>query len=275
MRIVARPKPSCGSIFSQRILLKRSDQLSSATTRTPSRTAARARASRSSSRLARSIPAWRSKASHKVKTSGSSKASAIPPRHRKLSVPAARAAATRSPAQSSTTPRQGLPRPIPFEHGKLGMMQRPALAVAKDPGESENPLFPRREQLLAGEFRRGMKEKPAAYRRRRRELGRESADMGLVAAARPADAAVSTSLKPSAAKKRRDARSCARRLEKGLAVGIDFPAPPGRSARHYLAASRHLALATTGLRPGGEDRYCAAREPSRPVFRPPASRPAI
>ena len=47
-------------------------------------------------------------------------------------------------------------RSVPFEHGEFGCMQRPALAAAIHPGEHIDQPFPGREQLLAGEFRRGV-----------------------------------------------------------------------------------------------------------------------
>src|SRR5690606_27768438 len=49
---------------------------------------------------------------------------------------------------------------IPFEHGELGMVQRSALAVAPDMAEAGDAGLARRQQLLHGEFRRGVEVEP-------------------------------------------------------------------------------------------------------------------
>ena len=46
--------------------------------------------------------------------------------------------------------------PIPLEHGKLGRVQRPALAVAPDMGKGVDPGFPRRQQFLHRKLGRGV-----------------------------------------------------------------------------------------------------------------------
>ena len=79
-----------------------------------------------------------------------------------------------------------LVRPVPFQHGEFGMMQRAALAVAEDAGEIENPRLARRQQLLAGEFRRGAQiERRRARRPARSSRWRRRAD-GSRCRARPA-----------------------------------------------------------------------------------------
>ena len=78
---------------------------------------------------------------------------AAPAQHR-------RAGSTRRLGQQrGAVPHQGLivfPRAIPFQHGELWMVQRGALAIAEDPGEIEQARLAGRQQLLGGEFRRGV-----------------------------------------------------------------------------------------------------------------------
>ena len=61
------------------------------------------------------------------------------------------------------------------------MMQRPALAVAEHAGEVEDPPLAGRQQLLAGEFRRGVQISGVRSPSGRHQLGREGMQMGLVA----------------------------------------------------------------------------------------------
>ena len=75
----------------------------------------------------------------------------------------------------------GLARAIPFEHGELGMMQGAALAVAEHVGEGENAPLAGRQQLLAGEFRRGVQIELLRLAVRPDQLGREGVQMRLVA----------------------------------------------------------------------------------------------
>ena len=60
-------------------------------------------------------------------------------------------------------------------------MQPATLAVAEDPGEFEYLLFPCRQQLLGGEFRRGVKVKGAACPVGGRRHCLKGMQMGLVA----------------------------------------------------------------------------------------------
>jgi hypothetical protein len=105
--------------------------------------------------------------------SGGASGSHSVPRQTRRVVPAARAAAASSAAQSSIARSGGLAGAIPFEHGEFGMMQRPALTVAKHMSEREQPRFAGRQQLLAGEFRRGMQEQPARIAVRPDDFGRK------------------------------------------------------------------------------------------------------
>ena len=73
-----------------------------------------------------------------------------------------------------------LVRPVPFEHGELGMMQRAALAVAKRAGELDDARLACRQEFLAGEFRRGSQVEPFAGAGRRHQRGREGMQVGFV-----------------------------------------------------------------------------------------------
>ncbi|GJE46973.1 hypothetical protein AEGHOMDF_6182 [Methylobacterium soli] len=77
--------------------------------------------------------------------------------------------------------RVGLVGPVPFEHGEFGVVQGTALAVAEHPGEAEQARFARRQQLLAGEFRRGVQVERAPPAIRPDHLRGEGREMGLVA----------------------------------------------------------------------------------------------
>jgi len=61
------------------------------------------------------------------------------------------------------------------------MVQRSALSVAPDLGEIEDPPLARRQQLLAGEFGRGVQVERRPLARRVDELGGERVQVGLVA----------------------------------------------------------------------------------------------
>ena len=61
------------------------------------------------------------------------------------------------------------------------MMQRAALAVAEHAREGEQPRLAGREQLLGGEFRRGVQIERRPRAIRRDQLGRERMQMRLVA----------------------------------------------------------------------------------------------
>ena len=60
-------------------------------------------------------------------------------------------------------------------------MQVAALAVAEHPCEFENPLLARRQQLLAGEFRRGPQVSAGTAAIGPHDLGPGGVQMGLVA----------------------------------------------------------------------------------------------
>ena len=74
-----------------------------------------------------------------------------------------------------------LVRPVPFEHGELGMMQRASFAIAEHARKRKEPRLAGRQQLLGGELRRG----PQVERRvgpiQPDGLGGEGMQVGLVA----------------------------------------------------------------------------------------------
>ncbi len=143
-------------------------------------------------------------------------------------VPAASAAAASSAAQSAISAVILFVRPVPFQHGEFGMMQRTALAVAEHAREGEQPLLAGCEQLLGGELRRGMEIELRTARVRRDQFGRERVQVRLVAGRSLQDRGLD--LDEIAGDKprpqgRRDAHA---RQQKRPPVGINVRRPPGR-----------------------------------------------
>jgi hypothetical protein len=75
----------------------------------------------------------------------------------------------------------GLARAIPFQHREFRMVQRAPLAVAEHAREIKNAPLTRREQLLAGELRRGVEEERAALPAHSDHLRGKGVQMRLVA----------------------------------------------------------------------------------------------
>jgi hypothetical protein len=75
----------------------------------------------------------------------------------------------------------GLAGAIPLDEGELGMMQGTALAVAERTGKFDDPRLARRQELLAGEFRRGPQIKLLPVAGRSDQVGRKGMKMGLIA----------------------------------------------------------------------------------------------
>ena len=71
--------------------------------------------------------------------------------------------------------------PIPFEHGEFGMVKRAALLVAEHAREGEDAGLARGDQLLAGEFRRGVEIEPPPRAVRCLDRCRHRVEMRLVA----------------------------------------------------------------------------------------------
>ena len=177
--------PRLGSIRSTSTRLKISLQASSAAQRTPAAAACRASASRSPARASsvarRSMPAKARKGIRHRE----------PLRRRKRIGGAAAEADLPGPGGAGRHRQDGgavrhhglvgLARAVPFEQRELGVMQSAALTVAKHAGELEDPPLAGGEQLLGGEFGRGVEIKARAFRGGRHQLGRESMQMSLVA----------------------------------------------------------------------------------------------
>ena len=125
----------------------------------------------------------------------------------------------------------GLAGAVPFEHGEFGMVQRPALAVAIDRAEAEDPSFAGCKQLLAGEFRRGVQVERRARGVRQDRLGGEGRQMRLVA--------------------RRDLEGRCLRPRRNRAGRTSRGSPPlWRCAGAAAAAGRHVGGAPTRARRG-------------------------
>ena len=212
----------------------RSAQLSSSATRPPAARTAWASAARSvrpatSIVAGRSMPAKRRKASATLRRSGRASGSTLRPRNAKTSTPPAagrHAQDLRAILHERLVGRVGA---IPFEHGELGMVQGPALAVAEHVGEGEQPRLAGGQELLAGELGRGVQIEAAAGRPvDRGELGREGVQMRLVAGRglqdRGVDLDEAARIEPTP-QRRLDPRAA---QQEGAPVGMDVGAPPGR-----------------------------------------------
>ena len=137
-----------------------SDQVSSPAMRMPAAVAPPPRARRGRARRA-------GEGRQQVDAGERSNASATVSRSRRGEGSAVRSFHAAAGSRRPWRPRPGSPRsppsalvglvgPVPLQHGELGMVQRPALAVAEHPGEIEDLRLAGRQQLLAGEFRRGV-----------------------------------------------------------------------------------------------------------------------
>ena len=153
----------------------------------------------------------------------------------------------------------GFVRPVPFQHGEFGMMQRAPLAVTERAGEFEDARFARRQELLAGELRRGPQVKRLPLAAGPDQLGGEGMQMGLVAGGNLErggfhfDEIVAGKPGPHGGGDRPT------RPQEGLTAGMDSGKPKRR-------AFSHIYLKGTGQKPDmrktgipRQDRYGAAR----------------
>ena len=164
----------------------------------------------------------------------------------------------------------GLVGAIPFEHREFGMVQRAALAVAKHAGELEDPPLARRQQLLAGEFRRGVQIEPRALARRARP-----------ARSRRRAGAPRCRARPAGSRPRPRRSRAPRKTPRGRHDARARASRNGRRSAWTCGAHQGeaSAIACPSARPrenageGAQDQYVAARDSSgRPqrAARPPA-----
>ncbi len=211
--------------------------------RRPARRPPPARRGRPAARQ-RSILAWRSKASHTVKISGSSKASASRSAPDKAVGPRRLGRDRQQPGAILDQPRDRLMRAIPLQHREFGMVQRRALAVAEHMSEGENPLLARRQQLFAGEFRRGMQIKPAFVASRADQLHAERRNMRFIAARDLQRGRLHLDKSLMGEKLPNCRPEQGADLEKGLAVGVNILVPTRAKRASLLGHPRFF---------GGED----------------------
>ena len=136
----------------------------------------------------------------------------------------------------------GLVRAIPFQQREFGMMQRAALAVAEHAGEGDDLRLARRQQLLAGELRRGVQMHPGARRRPAPSSSVANACRWVRCPARPGGSASRPRRNPGRANHSRSA-AWMRRAPAGTAAGRRKRRGPtrGKGRSHgphsgYLAA---------------------------------------
>ena len=120
-----------------------------------------------------------------------------------------------------------LPRPVPFQHGEFRRMGEGALAVAIDMRDVEDARLARRQQLLAGEFRRGVEIAPLGRAVGLDQLGGEAMQMRLVAGRDLQRAAIH--LDEAAVRKpvADGGHDAVPRQEEGAAVGMAAGIEPG------------------------------------------------
>ena len=181
------------------------------------------------------MPAWREKASATVSRSGSAKGSASRPRKAKVFVAGALGGQREQRRAVVHQALIGLAGAVPFEHGEFRMVQRAALAVAIDRAEAEDARFAGGEQLLAGEFRRGVQiERRARARRAGSPRWRRPTDASRCRA-RPAGRLS----RPRRNRAGRTSRGSPRRWRcAGSAAAAGrrvMGRPPGRGSRHRVS----------------------------------------
>ncbi|MET3867741.1 hypothetical protein ABIC20_005050 [Methylobacterium radiotolerans] len=252
--MVGRPRPRCGSTRATRTRENRSAQVSSGATRSPAPATAAARASRSvpppgATLARRSIPAKRSKASARVRRSGSAKGSVSRPRKAKQAGARGLGRAGEQVGAVRHQRRVGGAGPVPLEHRELGMVQRPALAVAEHPGDAEQPRLARGQELLAGEFRRGVQVERRAGAARPDGFRGEGRQMRLVAGRDLQAGGLGldeVAVREPPAERREDAVA---QEQRRAPVGVATGRPPGGGGSGHDRPPRRGG--TGRLRPGG------------------------
>ncbi len=122
-----------------------------------------------------------------------------------------------------------LPDPVPLDHGELGMVQRPPLAVAEDAGEIDDARLAGGDELLGGELGRGVEVERLGPPIDGQGLRGEAVEMRLVARRDLQDPCLDLgegAVREPAAQRRLDAVA---RQEERAAIGMAVTVPPGRS----------------------------------------------
>ena len=133
----------------------------------------------------------------------------------------------------------GLTGAVPFEHRELGMVQGAALAVAKDAGEAEEARLARGQQLLAGEFRRGVQVERLAASVGQDRLGGEGGEMRLVARRDLQRGGLHLHEVVACEMPAQGREDAVAGQEQGPAIRVDAGVPPGRGfGAHANGASR-------------------------------------
>ena len=115
------------------------------------------------------------------------------------------------------------------------MMQRAALAVAEGAGEFEDARLARRQELLAGELRRGAQVERLPLAAGPDQLGGEGMQMGLVAGGDLQDRGFHFDEVPSAKPSPHGRRDAVAAQQQRPSVGMDIRPPKARILAHiYL-----------------------------------------
>ena len=125
-----------------------------------------------------------------------------------------------------------LVHPVPFQHGEFWGIQVAALAVSIDGRKRENLPFARGQQLLAGEFRRGVKVERPARAVGRDLIGRKGMEMGLVSGRDLKGRALHLGKSFSGEIGPRRLAYASTRHQQRPAIGMDGFVPPGRALDH-------------------------------------------
>ncbi len=148
----------------------------------------------------------------------------------------------------------GFLRAIPFQHREFGVMQRAALAVAEHAGEIEDAPLAGGQQLLAGEFRRGVQVEARAPSVRTDYIGREGMQVRLVAGRNLQDPGVHLGEVPGREECPQGGHDPPARRQERPPVGMDMGCPPGRGIGHGACLPGFAQTAGES----GPNRYVAA-----------------
>ena len=141
-----------------------------------------------------------------------------------------------------------LTHPIPFQHCELGMMQRPPLAIAPDMREGGDAGLARGQQLLHGEFGRGMQIHRPRHPVIADHRGGKTVQMGLVAGAEGERGRIHLQevvrIEPAA----NGALDAVSRQKRGSAVGMAVGLPPLGIAHGFSGNAANHRIGTLAMR---------------------------